>query len=96
MGKLAPLEKSALPNLPFTRKNWSLFVISLATIILGYVLLSIPPADGFLSLTLAPIVLVVGYCVLIPWAILLKDNPAPPFTTREAQSGPSRNPNPRA
>ena len=50
----------------------------------------------FLSLTLAPIVLVVGYCVLIPWAILLKDNPAPPFTTREAQSGPSRNPNPRA
>lgn len=59
--------------LPFTRKNWTLFAIGLATIILGYVALSVPPADGFLSLTLAPLLLVAGYCVLIPLALLAKE-----------------------
>ena len=59
---------------PFTKKNWTWFGIGLVTIVLGYVLLSIPPADGFLSLTLAPILLVVGYCVLIPTAILIRGN----------------------
>ena len=59
---------------PFTRKNWIWFGIGLVTIVVGYIVLSIPPADGFLSLTLAPILLVVGYCVLIPMAILIRDN----------------------
>ena len=60
-------------NLPFTRKNWTLAAIGLAIILLGYVSLRIPPAEGFLSLTLAPVLLVTGYCVLIPMAILVKD-----------------------
>lgn len=59
---------------PFTRKNWTWFGIGLVTIVVGYIVLSIPPADGFLSLTLAPILLVVGYCVLIPVAILIRNN----------------------
>lgn len=50
-----------------------LFGAGLAVIALGYILLSIPPAEGFFSLTLAPILLVLGYCVLIPMAILVKD-----------------------
>ncbi|MBI94408.1 MAG: hypothetical protein CME05_14560 [Gemmatimonadaceae bacterium] len=58
---------------PFGRRNWILFGASLAVIGLGYVLLSIPPADGFLSLTAAPILLVGGYCVLLPAAILVRD-----------------------
>ena len=48
-------------------------MVGLLVIGLGYVLLSIPPADGFLSLTLAPIFLVLGYCVIIPVSLLLKD-----------------------
>lgn len=60
-------------DLPFTRKNWSLAIAGLATILLGYVFLRIPPAEGFFSLTLAPVLLVVGYCVLIPMAILVRD-----------------------
>lgn len=63
-------------DLPFTRKNWSLAIAGLAVILLGYVFLRIPPAEGFLSLTLAPVLLVVGYCVLIPLAILVRDQPA--------------------
>ena len=63
-------------DLPFTRKNWSLAMAGLAVIVLGYVFLRIPPAEGFLSLTLAPVLLVVGYCVLIPLAILVRDQSA--------------------
>ncbi len=63
-------------ELPFGRLNWILFVAALATIGLGYVLLSIPPADGFLSLTAAPILLVCGYCVVLPAAILVRDTDA--------------------
>ena len=33
-------------------------------------LLSFEPVDGFLSLTAAPVLLVAGYCVLVPFAIL--------------------------
>jgi hypothetical protein len=61
-------------ELPFGRRNWILFGASLAIIALGYVLLSIPPADGFLSLTAAPILLVSGYCVVLPAAILARDS----------------------
>ena len=63
-------------ELPFGRRNWILFGASIAVIALGYVLLSIPPADGFLSLTAAPILLVGGYCVLLPAAILVRDTSA--------------------
>ena len=67
------MEQTSRHTTPFTGKNWKLFVVGLATIGLGYVLLGIPPADGFLSLTLAPILLVAGYCVLIPLAIMARD-----------------------
>ena len=52
--------------------DWRLFGIGLAVIVVGYIFLRIPPAEGFWSLTLAPIILVIGYCVLIPLAILRK------------------------
>ena len=35
-------------------------------------LTSEPPVDGFLSLTLAPILLTIGYVILIPMALLMK------------------------
>ena len=59
--------------MPFTRKNWILFGIGLLVIAVGYVLLRVPPVDGFLSLTAAPVLLVLGYCVLIPAAILVRE-----------------------
>jgi len=58
---------------PYGRKNYIVFGAALVVIILGYIALGQPPVDGFLSLTLAPILLVVGYCVLIPLALILKD-----------------------
>ncbi|MFQ6091299.1 MAG: hypothetical protein ACE5OR_01230 [bacterium] len=59
-------------TLPFTKENYLLFLVGLAVIGLGYIALSRPPADNPWSLTVAPILLVLGYCVIIPIAIMLK------------------------
>ncbi len=53
-------------ELPFGRKNYALFGIAALIIVAGYVALS----RG--SITLAPILLLLGYLVVIPWAILSK------------------------
>lgn len=54
---------------PFGMKNYIAFAIAMAVISLGYVSL------GQGSITLAPALLVVGYCVLIPVALLIKGRP---------------------
>ena len=59
-------------SLPYGKRNGIVLLIGLLVIAIGYFCMARPPVDGFLSLTLAPILLVIGYCVLIPTALLLK------------------------
>ena len=59
-------------NFPLTTENYQIFGIGILVIILGYISLSQGPADSFWSLTLAPILLVIGYCVIIPISIFYK------------------------
>ena len=54
---------------PFGTKNYLVFAAALVVIIIGYITL------GNGSMTLAPVLLVLGYCVLIPIAIMIKDKP---------------------
>lgn len=60
-------------RIPFTRKNYIAFAVGLVIILVGFLCLMQPPVNGFLSLTLAPILLVIGYCVVIPYAIITRD-----------------------
>jgi uncharacterized membrane protein HdeD (DUF308 family) len=72
-GKTAAQKKKD-DGLPFTKMNYYIFLAGLAAIILGYVAL----AQG--SITLAPFLLVIGYCVIVPVAILYRGKtkaPAP-------------------
>jgi hypothetical protein len=62
-----PLRRQGLPLKPI---NYWLFALGVGVIIIGYIALAQPPADSFMSLTVAPILLVIGYCVIIPAAIL--------------------------
>ncbi|RKZ28447.1 hypothetical protein DRQ36_10445 [bacterium] len=57
------------PKLPFGGKNYALFAIGVLLILLGFVLLS----TGDISI--APILLVLGYCVFLPVGVLLKQKP---------------------
>lgn len=52
---------------PFGKRNYILLAIALVVIIAGYLAL------GMGSITLAPLLLVIGYCVLIPIALIVKD-----------------------
>ena len=52
---------------PFGRKNYLLFLIGVMTIVSGFVL-------KYLSADIvwAPVILVIGYCVIIPISIMIK------------------------
>jgi uncharacterized membrane protein HdeD (DUF308 family) len=61
-------KKSATPQAEpalFGRRNWQWLGAGVVTIIAGFIALSMG------SITLAPLLLVAGYCVLIPVGILL-------------------------
>ena len=80
--------KQVVPETPigFTRKNYMLFGIGLGLVIIGFIALTSPVLGGgfpfihlfkagnggWLTLTLAPLLLVLGYCVIIPWSIIAK------------------------
>ena len=53
-------------------KNYMIIGGGLVAILLGYIALSMEPWNGFMALTVAPILLVLGYCVLIPLGIIYK------------------------
>ncbi|MCU0610433.1 MAG: hypothetical protein MUE60_01415 [Candidatus Eisenbacteria bacterium] len=59
-------EQHSIDKWPFGPKNYAAFGLGLLSIVLGYVFLS----QG--SITAAPILLVLGYCVIIPIAIMIK------------------------
>ena len=57
----------------FGKRNLLILSIGIFAIIVGFLLMSQGPVDGFLSRTLAPIILVVAYLVIIPISIIAKN-----------------------
>ena len=51
-------------------RNLKLYYAAVGVIILGYIFLSIGDANSITSLTLGPIILVVGYLIVMPIALL--------------------------
>ncbi len=64
--------KKRVGQISFGRENFIIFAIGILTLVLGYIFLAQGPADSFWSLTLAPILLVLSYCVIFPLAILYR------------------------
>jgi hypothetical protein len=59
-------------HLPLGRENFVILGIGLAVIIVGYLAMLEGSVEGFLPLVVAPILLVVGYCILIPLGIMYR------------------------
>jgi len=57
----------------FSTVNYALFGIGLALIILGYIVMANGEVNSFQSLTVAPIILFVGYIFFIPAALIYRD-----------------------
>ena len=56
----------------FRRKNYLLFLIGVAAIVLGYAMMRIDnQVEGFVSLYIAPLIILGGYLEII-WAILVR------------------------
>ena len=74
--KVQSKRKPIVESLPFTKTNYQILGAGLLFIILGYVALAQPPWDSAMALDVAPVLLVIGYCVLIPVGILFRRKPA--------------------
>jgi len=72
---------------PFGRKNYVLFGIALVVLIVGYICLGYGDDPNHpVTLTLAPILLVIGY-LIIPFAIMARGKPE--SAEPESESGES-------
>ena len=56
----------------FTYINYLLFLIGVITIITGYIIMYTGETESFQSVRLSPMILVIGYCIIIPISILYK------------------------
>lgn len=65
--KAAPAVVRTPEQWPFTRKNYIIGAIAVAVMIVGFILL------GQGDTTASPVLLVLAYLVLVPWAILARD-----------------------
>ena len=59
---------------PYKRKNYVLFGIGVFVIILGYLIMYLGEVNSFQSLTVSPILLLIGYLIIIPYALLHRNN----------------------
>ena len=58
--------------LPLDKSNFMIIGLGIVVIALGYLAMSEGSVEGFLPITVAPILLVIGYCVVIPVGILYR------------------------
>lgn len=77
-----PMAKKTATQQPdpalFGRRNWQWLGAGIATIVAGFIALAMG------SITLAPLLLVVGYCVLIPVGILVGPKRSPETPASES------------
>lgn len=52
--------------------NYKIIAAGLAVILLGYFALSASPWDNSIAITVAPILLMLGYCVIVPIGIIYR------------------------
>ena len=55
---------------PYKRKNYLLFGVGVFVIIVGYLVMYFGEVDSFQSLVISPLLLLAGYLVIIPMALL--------------------------
>ena len=59
-------------HLPLKRENFLILGVGLLVIIAGYLAMMEGSVEGVLPLVVAPILLVIGYCVIVPIGIFYK------------------------
>ena len=65
-------------SMPLARQNFLIIGVGLLVILAGYLAMMEGSVEGFLPLVVAPVLLVLGYCVIIPLGILYRKSAARP------------------
>ncbi len=79
--------KPAVHTLPLTKRNYQILGGALVCIAAGYFALGQEPWDGFMPLIAAPVLLVLGYCVLVPFGILYRQKGEQQGTSEAVEGG---------
>ena len=64
--------KTLFHSWSFGKINYLIFGIGLCIIFLGYIVMATGETESLQSVKIAPLILIVGYCIIIPAAILVK------------------------
>ena len=72
MNMKAKNKQSVKFSWPYKRKNYLLFGVGVFVIIVGYLIMYLGEVNSFQSLVISPLLLLAGYLVIIPMAILFK------------------------
>ena len=55
---------------PFNKTNYAIFGVGIIVIIIGYLIISLNEVNSIASTRIGPLMLFVGYCVIIPISII--------------------------
>ena len=66
------VSKSLFESWSFTKINYILFFVGVLLVFLGYFIMAYGEVDSFQSLVISPLLLLLGYLVIIPLALLYK------------------------
>lgn len=72
MNMKAKNKQSVKFSWPFKRKNYLLFGVGVFVIIMGYLIMYLGEVNSFQSLVISPLLLLAGYLVIIPLALIYK------------------------
>jgi hypothetical protein len=78
-------------SFPLEKENFIIIGIGILMLVIGYFLMSENSVDGFLPTVVSPILLVAGYCVVIPYGILKKSKTDKPIENTETEAPGSSN-----
>ncbi len=95
MAKLVQKEKITKKNtkrfgtLSLEKINYLIILAGGVVIVTGYIALSTHPWDNPIALTVAPVLLVLGYCVIIPFGIIFRKKKNEDDNTEQQLAGQS-------
>ncbi len=80
-------------QMPFDQKNMRIIFIGIAVIVLGYLLMYFSPVMSTMAITISPIILLLGYCVIVPIGIMagIRGNRKRNSLTESSTNGASTN-----
>ena len=66
------INKHLFHSWSFNRTNYQIFGIGLVIIVFGYIVMATGETESYQSTKIAPLILTLGYCGVIPLSILYK------------------------